>query len=52
MICFILLIYLAITNCLSKEIDPAITDKLTISGSIGFIEGFIEFALWAHFFDK
>lgn len=46
MICFISLLYLAITNCLSKEVDPVICDKLTILGSLSLIEFFLEFVLY------
>lgn len=51
MICFICLLLIIIKNVFGKEIDQAICDKLTILGSIGLIEFFIEFSLYAHFFD-
>lgn len=51
MICFICLLLIIIKNVFDKEIDPAICDKLTILGSIGLIEFFIEFSLCTYFFD-
>ena len=52
MVCFVLLICLSTINCFNKEVDSAITDKLTITGSLAFIEAFIEFVSWSNFFDR